>query len=67
LNTSEILPIRTRGGSSTRASHAQPSKKPQKQSKRATRKLVMPKYDEEEVTEEEASSLISREDRAKQA
>jgi len=49
FDTYEILPTRTRGGASIRAYSAQPSKKPQKQPKSATRKLVLSKYTEKKI------------------
>jgi len=57
LDTSEILPKITKGVTTTRASLAQPVKKPEKQPRRPFRKLVMSKYAEEEVIEEEDFSL----------
>lgn len=58
LSTSDILPTRTRGGASTRVYPAQPPKKPQKQPKRATRKLVLSKYIEEEDIAKKVLELL---------
>lgn len=56
--TSEILPRRTRGGASTRASPDQPPKKTRKQPKKTTRKLVeLSAGIQEEIMTEAAEGL----------